>query len=135
ELVDTARRPNDFDGEVRPALGSRIRTENVALVRFRAALVLLALQRPGTERRELHAPLQAPSVDKTTDERLDPLVRVRRAHDLERAFEVRQARHRAVAANLEQPEVVGPIHAVQTDVMVLVGLGAALREFSTRDHW
>src|SRR5690606_19173910 len=127
ELVDSARRPDVLAGEVRSALAFEIGAEHVALVRLRTALVLLVLQRPGTVRREIHITLQAPDFDEPPDIRLDQLVRERRAHDLESAFQIGKARDRAVAANLEQPEVVGPSHAAQMDVVVLVRLGAALR--------
>jgi hypothetical protein len=89
--------------EIRPPLALRLGAEHVALVRFGAAFFLFVLQSPGAVRRELDAALETPGFDETADVGLDLVVCTRRAHDLERAFDVREAWRRTFTADLEQP--------------------------------
>src|SRR5690606_15431445 len=118
ELVDAAPRPDHLDRDVRSGLELRLETEHIAFVRLDAALVLLALQGPGAVGRELDASLETPSFDETPYVGLDFIVRARRAHDLERAVDVREAWRCTITANPEQPKVIGPRRAVEMHVVV-----------------
>jgi hypothetical protein len=112
-----------------------VQTTSIArLVRLETALLAPILQRRRAGRRELDAALEAPRLDQAADVGRDLFVSLRRAHDLERSFEVREPRHRALAADLEQPRIVGPRHAVELHVVVFAGLQAPLHPFGSSDH-
>src|SRR5260221_3470390 len=106
KFVDAASRPFDFDRQLRPIAG--LRSEDVALIRFGAPLLLLFLQGPAADRGDFHASFDTPGLQQMSDERLDQLVIPGRTQDLELPFEIGDARSRFVATNLEQALVVVP---------------------------
>src|SRR6266508_389674 len=99
ELVQSATRPDDLDGEVRKLFRT---SELVAFVGLHPSFVGLALQGHRSETVEVEPSFLAVSLEEAREKRLDGFVAARWAHQLELSFEVRHSHTRSVAANGEE---------------------------------
>src|SRR5206468_12046600 len=106
ELVKPAMCPDHFGRDV-GSLGVMC-ADDVAFVGLGTPLHLLFLERPGAVAVQIDARLLGPALEQASDDRLDPLVVPRWAHQLELAFEVGDSNTRALSTDLEDALVLFP---------------------------